>query len=134
MKNFKKAAVLLCVAVVSMTSVTACGNKGSETSKEESKKVDYMSWTASDWEDASDKEKIKCAREYSIYSSEAMGIEMTDEQKDTLTDENLEQVVTALDALFAVSEDKTLKESVDDSLDAAGDAIEEAAESVKEAE
>lgn len=115
----KKALSLLLASLMIVCIFAGCSNKGDNgtnssdssisdsvsdsstsddnSSKDSDSKSKYLSWTADDWNNASDKEKEACTLAYLMYIAELM-------EQNSVTEEMLkpqvENMLSAVDALF----------------------------------
>lgn len=114
MKQSKRVMVILCVLMLALISMAGCGKK-------EAKNVDYMTWTSAEWDKASDAEKTECAKAYSSVVAIAAGIDEAEvkSKMDSATEDELSQLVAALNVLFATQKEMNLQQIIDMSTDVA---------------
>ena len=120
MKKLKQKVLFICMAVLLVGTLAGCGAKVDDKAAND-KALDEMSWTASEWESASADEKKACALAYTEYVANATGITNVEEQMKNIGDDELNAVVTTLDAVFKNSGEQSLKEVIDAMLKGAGD-------------
>jgi len=110
MRSIKKTILLMCLILLASAGLIGCGG---DKKGESAAKTDYLGWTSDDWAETDENQKKACAVAYTEYTAEFAGIEDGKRQAENMGDDEIREIVSALDALFQVSGDKTLQEFID---------------------
>ena len=118
----KKIIAIVMAAVLALCVFAGCSNGGgSDTGS--GANTDYMSWTATEWNAASDEEKEAATTALMKYMIEDNGISMTDEILSSAIEPQLDTMMSSLDTAFAASDTITLKDIAEASSSVMGDML-----------
>lgn len=118
----KKIIAIIMAAVLALCVFAGCSNGGgSDTGS--GANTDYMSWTATEWNAASDAEKEAATTALMKYMIEDNGISMTDEMLSSSLEPQMDTMMSSLDTAFAASDTITLKDIAEASSSVMGDML-----------
>lgn len=117
----KKIIAIVMAAVLALCVFAGCSNGGSDTGS--GANTDYMSWTATEWNAASDAEKEAATTALMKYMIDDNGISMTDEMLSSAIEPQLDTMMSSLDTAFAASDTITLKDIAEASSSVMGDML-----------
>lgn len=99
----KKIIAIVMAAVLALCVFAGCSsNDGND--------VDYLSWTATEWDAASDEEKEAATLAIIKFMAEDNGISMTDEMLSSIADSNMGTVFSSIDSAFGTGIITTLQD------------------------
>ena len=108
----KKIIAIVMAAVLALCVFAGCSNGGgSDTGS--GANTDYMSWTATEWNAASDEEKEAAALAIIKFMAEDNDISVTDEMLSSLADSNMSSMISSIDTGFEAGLLTTLQDMAD---------------------
>ena len=108
----KKIIAIVMAAVLALCVFAGCSNGGgSDTGS--GTNTDYMSWTATEWNAASDEEKEAATLAVIKFMAEDNDISVTDEMLSSLADSNMSSMISSIDTGFEAGLLTTLQDMAD---------------------
>ncbi len=107
----KKIIAIVMAAVLALCVFAGCSNGGSDTGS--GANTDYMSWTATEWNAASDEEKEAATLAVIKFMAEDNDISVTDEMLSSLADSNMSSMISSIDTGFEAGLLTTLQDMAD---------------------
>lgn len=107
----KKIIAIVMAAVLALCVFAGCSNSGSSDASGAS--TDYLSWTATEWNAASDEEKEAAALAIIKFMAEDNDISVTDEMLSSLADSNMSSMISSIDTGFEAGLLTTLQDMAD---------------------